>query len=292
MNRPATAPPIEPAEPRLPALGSVFRAQLFRVAGTRRRGPALILALVVLQVVVMAGWGIVFGISVSTTPGGRQVAVTRLAELDGRLDVALDPGLVAVGIAGAAALAWALFWPFRVWRHETPKRRDYHWSLPVARRLHDGLRLLAGGACLAGVSAFLVVAAAIAVACAGEAAVLSRPTLWFWLDLLLAPLLVYGLVSILFLRTENPAGWLWGGGWGLAMALSILGSLLPTAIGAPVRAVVAGRYGLLTTLVGPLWREVGSVQATGPDLLVGWLLWGSLAVAGLWLAASTRSKRL
>ena len=216
--------------------------------------------------------------------------IPRLADLD--LAFPVDPGLAAVWIAGVAALAWAVFWPSRVWRHETPKQRDYHWSLPVSRRLHDGLRLLAGGTWLALLCAILVAVAVVAAAVSGHTGLLWKLTPWFWLNLLVAPLLVYGLLSILYLRTENPAGWQWGGGWGVAIALSVLAAIFPTTVGAPVIAATVGRYGLVTTLVGPLWKEVGSVQTTGPSLLAGWLLWGSLIAAGLWVAASTRSKQL
>jgi len=299
MSLPTTTVAASPANPENPVaaphpprLGRVFRGQLLRVAGTRRRGLGIALGLVLLQIVVMAGWGIVFGLRVSGTVDGTEPAVGVPRVTDLGLGFPIDPGLAAVWFAGIAALVWAVFWPTRVWRHETPRQRDYHWSLPVERRLHDGLRLLAGGTWLALLCAILVTAAVVAAAVSGHTGLLSQLTPWFWLDLLVAPMLVYGLLSILYLRTENPAGWQWGGGWGVAIVLSILATVFPTSIGAPVRAVTVGPYGLVTTLVGPLWKEVGSVQATGPGLAAGWLLWGSLIAAGLWIAASTRSKQL
>ena len=72
-----------------------------------------------------------------------------------------DPATADPATAVAAALVAFLgaFWPMIVWYGETPSRRVYHWSLPVARAPHDLMRVAAGALYLVGMSAAIALAA-------------------------------------------------------------------------------------------------------------------------------------
>ena len=71
MNRPTQS------VARLPVWSSIFRAQLRRTLGARRRFGWFLLALVVAQIVALAAGGMVFGLHISTG----EVASTMTATL-------------------------------------------------------------------------------------------------------------------------------------------------------------------------------------------------------------------
>lgn len=284
---------------RTPGWGPVFRVQLRRTLGARPAVACLLLSLVAVQVAALAGTGVVFGARFTTEGAGAE-ATTTVSGLgmgsyrDLGYGDAIDEGLAALWLAGVAGLLLGVLWPMRVWGGEPAANRDYHWAMPVRRSLHDLLRVLAGATWVGLLAAALALLAASAAAVSGHAVLFPRLTPWFWLNLIVAPLLLYTLASIPYVRAASrPGVWLWGGFLAAATLLNLGAEGAPAPVAAVVRPLTAGPVGVLRTLFSPLFGEVlGTTSTSGPHLMLGWLLWGSLFGTGLWIASTTRSKRL
>lgn len=112
---------------------------------------------------------------------------------------AMLPGMIALG--GLAAVL--------TWSNEGPGNRRYHWSLPVARELHDLLRVIAGALWLV-----MLIAAFATIAWFLEAPI--HRSYWlndaplFWLAMFLVPLLVYALATVPALLSGKPLLWIFG----------------------------------------------------------------------------------
>lgn len=119
---------------------------------------------------------------------------------------AMLPGMIALG--GLAAVL--------TWFNEGPGNRRYHWSMPVARELHDLLRIVAGAVWLV-----LLIAVFLSIAWFLEAPITRRYWLsdapWFWLALFVVPLLVYALATIAAVMSGKPLLWMGG-----AMLVSLI----------------------------------------------------------------------
>ena len=198
-----------------------------------------------------------------------------------------------MAVAGIAAFLWAFFWPFRVWRQEPPQKRGYHWAMPIERRLHDLLRVAAGLALLPVIVAIFAVVAVATAAMSGHTAVFPSWGGLFWLDLFAAPLVIYLLVSIPVVGSRHPVAWLWGTVGVCAALVSLLQAVGLIGLLAPVAHLFLGRFGLFTTLGGPIVSEIAGRGSypVGPWSLA-WLCWLAFAAAGVWLAASRRHRSI
>ncbi|MBZ0112543.1 MAG: hypothetical protein K8J08_08790 [Thermoanaerobaculia bacterium] len=279
-----------------PTWTPIFKAQLRRTLGARRKLGWVFLAIIVAQIVALGSLGIVFGLHISTevSQDTTQATVSPLSlgsldefDMGGRV----DEGLAAVWLAGAASLLLSLLWPIRVWAGEPASRRDYHYAMPVRRSHHDLTRVLAGGVWVAVVSISLVLVAVLTATLFDHTSLFSRLTPWFWLNLLIAPLLVYTLASIVYVRASSrPSAWLWGGFWALSLVVTTGAAVAPDLARTFARSPVLNP---IRTLIGPLFGEIAATTVTqGGDQILGWLLWSTIFLAGLWIAASTRPKRL
>jgi hypothetical protein len=277
----------------LPRPGAVLRAQLAAIASPPRRGLAIGLGLVLLQVVALAAAGVVFGIAIQheRATGETTVRLAHLAQLS--KDQPLDHGLAAFGFAAAAAAVWGLFWPFKVWRGERPSRRDHHWSMPVDRRTHDLARVAAGAVWLLAIAALPVLAAAAGAAVTGHAARLAALPAFVWAVPFTTALVLYLLASVAVVRSEHPAAWLWGTagvlgvGWSVALDLGI------APLSGLIGGLAAGPWGLGTAVAGPLVSAVAGVGEADPGRwAAATALWLAVGAAGVAVAASTRSRNL
>lgn len=273
---------------RLPDLAGIFRAQLALAIAGRRWGIAVALTYVLTQTIALALAGIILGVSVSSGEGETVVALgTRISQMkELGSEQLLDEGIASVIFAAGALAVWGFFWPFRVWRGEVPSRRGYHWAMPVDRMTHDLLRV-AGGAVSLLVLEFSVISVALVTsALAGHTTQFAELTPFFWFSAFAAPTVLYLFVSAALVRAEHPAGWVWGvlGGIFLVWTLVEVTGLGFTT--AAFRPLFVGRFGLVSALVGPVWREtiLGAVP-TGGSWLVGWAIWAALALAAVLLAA-------
>lgn len=272
-------------------LGAVARAQLRLVAGRPKRGVAIGLALALAQIVALAAFGIVFGIHITIGQEETVVQFSRVADFQEELEYPLDEGATAVLVAFACQLICGLFWPFHVWREETPGRRGYHWAMPVDRRTHDLVRVAVGALGLAAIGALLYGAALATALASGHAAGLGQFSLPFWLCLALAPLVPYAYASILTVRCQDPGAWLWGGA-GAVLGLWALAAMLDLdAVQTVLYQVFAGPLGLARAAAGPVYDEIfhRGAAAGGPWLLA-WAVWLALLAGGVVLAASTRPR--
>ncbi|HUF49258.1 MAG TPA: hypothetical protein VMN60_00400 [Longimicrobiales bacterium] len=82
-----------------------------------------------------------------------------IAALSAMLLMLPGGGDPTVAVAGALVGFTGAFWPMIVWYGETPGRRTYHWSLPVARTGHDLMRVAAGAIYLVAISVTVALAA-------------------------------------------------------------------------------------------------------------------------------------
>lgn len=119
-------------------------------------------------------------------------------------------------------VTYALCAAYLTWFGEPPSKRRYHWSMPVPRALHDGMRVLAGAfwLCL-GIAAFCVVGTLV------EDPVLRSRWLgdagMFYASLFMVSLLIYLLFSIFAIAFDRSA--LWIGGVVLAALLLTTGTV-------------------------------------------------------------------
>jgi hypothetical protein len=95
---------------------------------------------------------------------------------------------------------------FLTWFSESPRKRRYHWSLPVPRELHDAMRVAAGAFwLLAGIALFCVVGFAV------EDPVMRARWLsnaWvFYGAVFVVPLMIYLLVSIPVVAFDRAPLW-------------------------------------------------------------------------------------
>ena len=280
--------------PKPPGLAAVARAQVRLILGRRPRGMWIALTIVAVQVFAAASGGILFGITIQSGEGQpSRVLFSRVSDFADELGFAIDEGAAGVAVAGLAALLWAFFWPYRVWREERPQSRGYHWAMPVDRRLHDLVRTGVGLALLPLLTGVFTLLAVATAAIFGHTGIFTGWGPLFWLALFAAPPLVYLLVSIPAVGSRHPALWLWGSLGAAAALTSLLTGLGLDGLLRPWLALLLGRFGLLTTLGGPLVSEIAGrgSHAAGPWALA-WLGWLALAAAGVWLAASRRHRSI
>ena len=277
-----------------PALATVFRAHLRLILGRRPRPMLIALAIVVAQIVAAGAGGLIFGITVHSGPDQpNRILFSRVADFEEELGFAIDEGAVAVIVAAVAAYVWAFFWPFRVWREERPQRRGYHWAMPVDRRQHDLLRVGAGLVLLPVGTALFALLAVATSTLFGHTGVFPGWGGLFWVNLFAAPPLIYLMVSIPVVGSRHPSAWLWGGMGAVAALISLLQAFALDNLMAPLRAVLLGSGGLLTTLGSALVSEFAGwgSRPAGPWVLA-WLFWLAVAAAGVWVAASRRHRSI
>jgi hypothetical protein len=135
------------------------------------------------------------------------VAALRLLLVLGDFSRVIPALHVMALIVAFGAAVWAVI----VWQGESPRRRAYHWSLPVSRPVHDLARVAAG-------AAFLVVACALwagfEVAAASLDGTLDRLLALgaeAWVSFIVAPLIAYLLAMPFVLWSDYTfTRWLFG----------------------------------------------------------------------------------
>lgn len=247
--------------PESPSSSVVLRAQVRTVASARYR------------VLLTVGWMPVFLFG-SDLYAAFVRGVTDLNSL-----VMLGGG--AFGFIAVIAVFWAL----SVWHQETPSRRLYHWSMPVARGAHDRIRVVAGALWLvAGIAAFVLGTVLVALI-TGQAGELGARAATLWVNYFTGAITLYLLTIVPALRSERPFAWVVG--------VSFSGTLLPLGLdgmltmdGALIHLwseVMVGPFGLGTALVGGIMR--GPWGSPGWDVwLAPMLLWLGLSVAAVYAA--------
>lgn len=188
------------------------------------------------------------------------------------------------------ALIVALFWPLSVWAGASPSRRDYHWSLPVPRGVHDLVRVGVGGIVLmAGLAATVAFGFAVEIGGNGEA---GPANAFAWANFFVAPVILYLLGSIAAVRVNRPDLWIVGIALGYAIPLMILDLMNLEWAARPALSLLLGEFGLFhalrqgmvsAALPDPEWAAV-----LGPLWLAPALLWLALSAAGVVAAATFR----
>ena len=215
----------------------------------------------------------------------------------------LSRGVVGLCTVFFMAALYGFVSPFRVWRDTSLRQRGYHWTLPVARRRHDLIRVAAGGVPLLVMLVILAGMALVGMVLGGHAATLHLVPLSFWAALGLTPMLLYLLSTIAVLRSDRPARPILialGSFYLLYMMTLFAGGDVLTHFG---EQLVVGPYSLTVAVVGPVMHliEQGLVDDPGARLAriglpvdawpAAFTLWLSIALAGVIAAASIRPRR-
>jgi len=106
-------------------------------------------------------------------------------------------------------------WPLLVWRGEGWGKREYHWSLPVNRSMHDLLRFASGGAWLTAAVAACATLGLLFVHLHGGVPMYLRdgshthfrPGAIFWGSFFVGPLIVYTITSAALIGLRRPLEW-------------------------------------------------------------------------------------
>ncbi len=276
------------SENQLP-LGRVFLIQLRLMLSLGWRGRSIGFGLVFIQLVAMVLFGVVLGVSINS----EGVRVTQVVDFAETLELPLTRGTGALLVALVALCVVAWFGPFKLWDGEAPRKREYHWAMPVAKGRHDIARVLAGLVILLGWAVALYGSVVLLVVLGGGdgagGAFAGVPPL-AWLCLFIGPVLSYLLTSFFTVRMEHPSGWLWSI-FGVVAAIATLASVLRIEpIGRWIETLLFGSWGLVSAVVGPVGSAmVGADGPAGGAWLAAWLGWFLfLSAAVVWAAHDRR----
>lgn len=242
---------------------AILRAQVELVYRCRRRGLAILLFFVLAQVIALAGFGVILGLTVTTNTVETEIGMAPIGAFHEML--AIDPprAVSALSVSFLLLCGVALFWPFGVWGHEPPARRGYHWAMPVDRRVHDLARVKAGAIVLWAVVVLVYAVSILVSVVSGQAAGLGSLGPLFWACILLGPLLPYLLTSPILVRSEHPAAVFWGGLGAIALVSTLAGLTGIDSLNRWIAAFFVGPGGLVRALTSPVWTELRRSWATG-----------------------------
>lgn len=127
------------------------------------------------------------------------------------------PGLMALVLVYILGCGLGLLRPLLDWAGEPPRRRGFHWSLPVARAHHDLARVTAGLVNMLGMIMILLSASVIGLVLGGNAGSLAVVNTTAWVSILLCPVVVYLAVSVVCILSNRPGVVLWTGFFGVTL---------------------------------------------------------------------------
>lgn len=164
------------------------------------------------------------------------------------------------------------------WKEEEPRRRGYHWSMPLPRWQHALLRIVAGWVIMiAWSAAMLSILTTYAIAMGATEMVLGIPPA-HWLLPMASVSLGHLLGSALAIGTEYPLRWI------LGFTVVELGFILfpRTSVLWPLVEWISGILTSLTYAAGGLWlRDATAVLNSWP---LAYLFWSSLGALSLFVA--------
>jgi hypothetical protein len=175
-------------------------------------------------------------------------------------------------------LLLALASPLAVWKGAEPSRRAYFWAMPVDRRRHTLLRVLAGWLwLLALLAVHNACGVVVALGTGGQVMPGSGVHGWLWLVPVAAATVAYLFGSVIALRSEHPWRWLVGGALAYVplLLLSELGALQSFGVAFSQLPAPLARLGFTTLATGAVSGQP-SIEAWAP-------------AAALWLAAALLS---
>lgn len=190
----------------------------------------------------------------------------------------------------------AMIVPLIVWRDEDPSRREYQWLMPVSRRTHTLLRVVAGWSWTMVATLSFVIVIAVLPLIVQHLTHVPQPyhpgfSAWEWLVPFGAASVAYAFASVAAVAAERPLVWVFG-------TLAIYaGSILVMMTQGMRRAAALllnawdGSFGLRSVLNGVTATSDG---LTSPDLghwLMATTVWSGIAIALLWYTSSLRWRR-
>lgn len=268
------------------SFGRVFAIQFRLALGQGWRGRAIGFGLVLVQLVAIVVFGAVLGLSINSDG----VSIAQVVDFAESFNVPLTRVTAALLVALGTLLVVAWFGPFKLWEGEPPSKREYHWSMPVAKHRHDLARVAAGVVLLMGWALVLYGSVVILALFGGQLAGFAGVGPRVWLCLFLGPIVWYLVTSFFTVHKEHPSGWLWSI-IGATAAVTTFSALLP--LGPVVEAlefVLFGRWGIVQAVGGPVAASVLELdEAVAKTWPLSWALWAAvLAAAVVWAARDRR----
>lgn len=275
----------------LPTWLQTLSTQIRLIRRTRRKGLTILMAIVVTQIVFMASFGILLGVTFTTSDEGTEVGFSHVSRLDEEFELELGEGGWALAVGFLIFAIFGLFWPVSVWSDDRPAERSYHWAMPVERSRHDLTRVLAGGIIYWVLLAIVYLVAVGAALVSGNTAGLDRLTLWSWLGLIMGPAIPYTVGSVFAVRFEHPMAWFWGTIGGIGTLWTVSNVLDLHVVEAAFVQLALGVFGILQAIVGPTGAELfGWPTTSGVTWMLGWAIWMTFLGAAVVIAATVRAR--
>lgn len=195
----------------------------------------------------------------------------------------LPAHIPAIMMVAVFALPAPVIWATTVWAGETPTRRTYHWSLPVARPAHDLARVVAGALYLFAAYAVLAGAGALVAIVEGTFPRFSEIQPVAWANYVLAPLIIYLLVMPIVLWSDyRITRLLFGVTVGLIVFSNVLDWIGLGFAARGIHALIFASEGFGAAMVAGMVPEITSLAGQVPVAADPWLpaalLWLGLGV--------------
>ncbi|MEO8620778.1 MAG: hypothetical protein ABI625_06920 [bacterium] len=186
--------------------------------------------------------------------------------------------------ASAVIALLAFLLPFGVWQDEDPRRRSYHWMMPLPRQTHTLTKVFAGWVWLMAATAlyllFILATVAITERITGEPQ-LYPPTFaaWEWLVPFTVGTIAYMFSSAATVGSRQPIAWIIG-----VIALYAVAVYLLTVAEYPeaarrVTSIFSGEYGAAAAMLGRI-QALDAVKLQRYSSLTRWLgasvIWGAI----------------
>ena len=189
----------------------------------------------------------------------------------------------------------ALLLAILVWHEEAPRKRMYHWSMPVSRSMHAVTKAFAGWVwAMVGTLLFLSVVVAVDAVTqniAGRPIDIGRYIVaWEWLVPFTSVTVAYALASAATIGAETPIIWIGGLPILYACIAVMMASVGYARLSQRMLILFSGYYGAGASIAGQVMGPSVAGARVEPSVqrwLLAALLWGG-AAAILVIAASRR----
>ena len=187
----------------------------------------------------------------------------------------------------------AFLLPFGVWQDEDPRRRSYHWMMPVARHTHTLTKVFAGWVWLM-LATLLYLIVAVAIVLITER-IMGEPqsyapsfATWEWLVPFTVGTIAYMFASSATVGSRQPLVWIVGviALYAIIIYLLVVGEYPEAA--RKVSSLFSGEYGVAAAALGRI-DAFDAVHRQSYSSLSRWLgataIWGTIGAALLvWTA--------
>jgi len=213
--------------------------------------------------------------------GSMSVRFEMFAEAD--FGLVPTPGLLVVILSFVASMFTSLFWALSVWAGEGPSRRAYHWTMPISRASHDLARVAAGGLWLLTGILIMWLAVVVGLAVGGRLDALAAVSAMGWVNYVVAPVIVYLLVSIAAVSSDRAGrlvAFVFLGTMGSYMLFTLI-NLEPVA--GVFHEIIDGTFGYQRALTDAFFHDIVPLSERSNPVPWMWraLMWFGIALGTL-----------